>query len=146
MQVGDLKAVVAFCRQHQLTSVIDSTFTPPINFRPAALGFDVVVHSATKYLNGHSDIVAGVIAGTSPFIAEVRRSPPTHTLFHLFCVKSKPYTLNKQGSAARPPFKGRSTRTHRYSLLSMVVSDDSSNRPSIGWNSRVLDMASRLLR
>ena len=83
MQVGDLKAVVAFCREHQLTSVIDSTFTPPVNFRPAAIGFDVVVHSATKYLNGHSDIVAGVIASTSTFIAEVRCSRLMHILFHL---------------------------------------------------------------
>ena len=65
MQVGDLEAVVAFARQHGLLTVIDNTFATPVNFRPIELGFDLVVHSATKYLNGHSDIVAGVVAGST---------------------------------------------------------------------------------
>ena len=64
LEVGDLRAVAAFSREHYLTSVIDATFTPPVNFRPASIGFDIVLHSATKYYNGHSDIVAGVVAGS----------------------------------------------------------------------------------
>jgi cystathionine gamma-synthase/cystathionine gamma-lyase/cystathionine beta-lyase len=61
IQVPDLPGVVAFARKHGLTSVIDATFATPVLLRPAAdLGFDLVIHSATKYLNGHSDIIAGV--------------------------------------------------------------------------------------
>lgn len=62
MQVPDLPGVVAFAKQHGLTSVIDATFATPVLFRPASIGFDLVIHSATKYLNGHSDIIAGGLA------------------------------------------------------------------------------------
>jgi cystathionine beta-lyase/cystathionine gamma-synthase len=72
MQVLDLEAVVRFARQHGLVSVIDNTFPTPYNFRPAEIGFDVVLHSATKYLNGHSDIVAGVIAGSRQHVDRIR--------------------------------------------------------------------------
>lgn len=78
VEVADLEAVVAFCREHKLISLIDSTFTTPFNFRPLELGFDLVLHSATKYLNGHSDIVAGVAAGSAAHIARF-----THLLNHL---------------------------------------------------------------
>ena len=71
LEVGDLKGVAAFSKEHSLTSVIDATFTPPVNFRPAAIGFNIVLHSATKYYNGHSDIVAGVVAGSRENIAKV---------------------------------------------------------------------------
>jgi len=64
MSVGELTAIVAFAKAHGLVTVIDNTFASPVNFRPIAHGFDVVIHSATKYLNGHSDIIAGVIAST----------------------------------------------------------------------------------
>jgi cystathionine beta-lyase/cystathionine gamma-synthase len=53
--------------------VVDSTFASPINFRPLEHGVDVVIHSATKFLNGHHDILAGVVCGSEPFIDEVRR-------------------------------------------------------------------------
>jgi cystathionine beta-lyase/cystathionine gamma-synthase len=78
MEVGDLEAVVSFARRHGLLSVIDNTFATPVNFRPSEIGFDLVVHSATKYLNGHSDIVAGVVAGREEHVRPVR-----HTLNHL---------------------------------------------------------------
>jgi cystathionine beta-lyase/cystathionine gamma-synthase len=78
LDVADLAAVVAFARAHKLVSVIDSTFASPINFNPIDLGFDLVVHSATKYLNGHSDIVAGAVAGSREHIAQI-----THKLNHL---------------------------------------------------------------
>lgn len=71
MQVGDLEAVASFARAHDLVSMIDSTFTTPINFRPAEWGFDVVLHSATKYLNGHSDLVAGVVIGRADMMERV---------------------------------------------------------------------------
>lgn len=72
MEVGDLKAVVDFSRRHTLTTVIDSTFASPVNFRPLEIGFDLVVHSATKYLNGHSDLVAGAVIGSERHIDEIR--------------------------------------------------------------------------
>ncbi|HEY6453367.1 MAG TPA: aminotransferase class I/II-fold pyridoxal phosphate-dependent enzyme [Steroidobacteraceae bacterium] len=71
LEVADLRAVVAFARQHGLVSIIDSTFASPINFRPIEAGFDLVVHSATKYLNGHSDIVAGAVVGSTELIGRI---------------------------------------------------------------------------
>ena len=73
MEVGDLRAVVDFASAHGLTTIIDSTFATPVNFRPLEIGFDVVVHSATKYLNGHSDIVAGCVIGSKEKVETVRR-------------------------------------------------------------------------
>jgi cystathionine beta-lyase/cystathionine gamma-synthase len=72
MEVGDLRAVVEFSRQHDLLTIIDNTFLSPVNFQPIPFGFDIVVHSATKYLNGHSDLVAGVVAGRASSIDQVR--------------------------------------------------------------------------
>ena len=72
MEVGDLEAVVRFARQHGLVSVIDNTFATPVNFRPLEWGIDLVVHSATKYLNGHSDIVAGAVVGSGERVKPVR--------------------------------------------------------------------------
>lgn len=62
-KVADHAAVVAFAREHGLVALIDATFATPVNFRPVELGYDIVMHSATKYLNGHSDLAAGVVAG-----------------------------------------------------------------------------------
>ena len=57
-------------RKHKLTSVIDNTFATPYNQNPIKMGADVVIHSATKYLGGHSDLVAGVIVGKKRFIKD----------------------------------------------------------------------------
>jgi cystathionine beta-lyase/cystathionine gamma-synthase len=78
LDVADLEAVVRFAREHRLTSIIDSTFATPVNLRPIELGFDLVVHSATKYLNGHSDLVAGCVIGRASQVEEIR-----HRLIHL---------------------------------------------------------------
>lgn len=72
MRVGDLPAVAAFCRENGLVSLIDNTFTSPVNFRPLEIGFDLALHSATKYLGGHSDLVAGCVVGSHERIAGVR--------------------------------------------------------------------------
>ena len=72
MQVADLKAIVEFARAHNLVSIIDNTFASPVNFRPPELGFDISLHSCTKYLNGHSDIVAGACIGRAPFIEKIK--------------------------------------------------------------------------
>jgi cystathionine beta-lyase/cystathionine gamma-synthase len=78
LQVADLKSVVRFAREHGLTSIIDNTFATPVNFRPVDAGFDLCVHSATKYLNGHADIVGGAVAGRADTIERIR-----HKLNHL---------------------------------------------------------------
>jgi cystathionine beta-lyase/cystathionine gamma-synthase len=78
LQVADLKAVPAFAKEHNLVSMIDNTFTSPVNFRPAEWGFDLALHSATKYLNGHSDIVAGAAVGRADLIEKIK-----HKLDHL---------------------------------------------------------------
>jgi len=64
----DVAAVAAACRARGVVSVIDNTFASPVNQQPLALGVDIVMHSATKYLNGHSDVTAGVIAGSSAHV------------------------------------------------------------------------------
>jgi cystathionine beta-lyase/cystathionine gamma-synthase len=71
MQVGDLAAVVKFAGEHNLVSIIDNTFASPVNFRPAECGFDLSLHSCTKYLNGHSDIVAGAVIGRAKLIEAI---------------------------------------------------------------------------
>jgi cystathionine beta-lyase/cystathionine gamma-synthase len=74
MQVADLKAVVEFARAHNLISIVDNTFASPVNFRPPELGFDLSIHSCTKYLNGHSDIVAGAAIGRADLIEKISRA------------------------------------------------------------------------
>lgn len=91
VEVGDLPAVAAFARARGLVSVIDNTFATPYNFRPVAHGFDLVLHSATKYLNGHSDLAAGAVVGRRDLVDAVRRrmnhlggclNPETAALLH----------------------------------------------------------------
>ncbi len=71
MQVPELEAVAAFARAHGLVSMIDNTFATPVNFRPIEHGFDLSLHSCTKYLNGHSDIVGGAVLGRAGLIHEI---------------------------------------------------------------------------
>jgi cystathionine beta-lyase/cystathionine gamma-synthase len=78
MRLPDLESVVRFARSHGLVSLIDNTFATPVNFRPLEQGFDLILHSCTKYLNGHSDIVAGAAIGSQAWIERI-----THRLNHL---------------------------------------------------------------
>lgn len=68
----DLNAVASLGRQQGILTIIDNTFATPINQNPIALGMDVVVHSATKYLNGHSDVNAGVVVASEAIVAKLR--------------------------------------------------------------------------
>jgi cystathionine beta-lyase/cystathionine gamma-synthase len=63
MRCVDIASVAAACKTRGVISVVDNTFASPINQQPIALGVDLVMHSATKYLNGHSDVTAGALAG-----------------------------------------------------------------------------------
>jgi cystathionine beta-lyase/cystathionine gamma-synthase len=71
-RVVDLRPVSYLTHELGLALVVDSTFASPVNFRPIEHGADVVVHSATKYLNGHHDVLGGVVLGTETYIEEVR--------------------------------------------------------------------------
>lgn len=73
LSVPELNEVVAFARQNDLVSMIDNTFASPVNFRPATIGFDLSLHSCTKYLNGHSDIVGGACIGKRELVERVLR-------------------------------------------------------------------------
>ncbi len=70
----DIAAVATACRARGVTSVVDNTFASPINQQPLALGIDVVMHSATKYLNGHSDVTAGALAGSRAMMEKVLKA------------------------------------------------------------------------
>jgi cystathionine beta-lyase/cystathionine gamma-synthase len=74
VRVAPLREVAAFARREGLLSIVDNTFASPVNLRPLSIGFDLVCHSATKYLNGHSDLVAGAVAGSAELVDRVRRT------------------------------------------------------------------------
>jgi len=72
-RVIELNSLQSLAHSEGIALVVDSTFASPVNFRPIEHGADVVIHSATKFLNGHHDLLAGVVCGNEPFIDEVRR-------------------------------------------------------------------------
>lgn len=78
LEVADLEAVVAFAKARGLLAIVDNTFASPVNFSAIEAGFDLSIHSCTKYLNGHSDIVAGAVIGRADLIKAI-----THKLNHL---------------------------------------------------------------
>lgn len=71
LEVADHQAVVDFARRHGLLSIIDNTFATPVNFRPIERGFDLSLYSCTKYLNGHSDLVAGAVIGRKDLVEAI---------------------------------------------------------------------------
>src|SRR4029450_12310389 len=70
----DIAKVANACRARGVLSVIDNTFASPVNQQPIALGVDIVMHSATKYLNGHSDVTAGVLVGAQRILATIEKA------------------------------------------------------------------------
>jgi cystathionine beta-lyase/cystathionine gamma-synthase len=72
LRVEKLEKVIDVAKKHQLAVMVDNTFATPLHVRPYLLGADLVVHSATKYIGGHSDVTSGVIVGRRELIAEAR--------------------------------------------------------------------------
>jgi cystathionine gamma-synthase len=72
LRVIDLAVVVEAARARRIKTIIDATFATPINMQPLAHGVDLVIHSATKYLGGHNDLLAGVVVGRAPLVAAIR--------------------------------------------------------------------------
>lgn len=71
LKITDLKAVAEIAKAHGLISMIDNTFASPVNQNPIDFGIDIVIHSATKYMGGHSDICAGAVASTTEYIGRI---------------------------------------------------------------------------
>lgn len=74
LRVVDVPRLVEIARRHQIKTIIDSTFATPVNQRPLEFGVDFVIHSATKYLGGHNDLLAGVVIGSEYMIAGLRET------------------------------------------------------------------------
>lgn len=74
LRVADLPRLAEIARRHGVKAVIDSTFATPLNQRPLDFGIDLVVHSATKYLSGHNDVLAGVVCGSAGLIDSLRQA------------------------------------------------------------------------
>jgi cystathionine gamma-synthase len=74
LRVADLSRIVDIARRHKVLTLIDSTFASPVNLRPIEWGIDFVLHSATKYLSGHNDLLAGVITGSAARIKALKDS------------------------------------------------------------------------
>ncbi|ERM91957.1 cystathionine beta-lyase [Caldanaerobacter subterraneus subsp. yonseiensis KB-1] len=73
IRVFDVEEVVKIAKRHGLKLIVDNTFTTPYLIRPLEVGAYAVIHSATKYINGHSDVIGGLIAGNKEFISRTRR-------------------------------------------------------------------------
>ena len=74
LKLIDLKSIAKLCKKHNLISIIDNTFSSPINQNPSDFGIDIIIHSATKYLGGHSDILAGALASNKKYIQTIKES------------------------------------------------------------------------
>lgn len=72
LNVVDLNAIVNLAKAYRLKVIIDSTFATPLNQRPLEFGVDLVIHSATKYLGGHNDLMAGVVLGDAPLVSAIK--------------------------------------------------------------------------
>lgn len=77
LRVVDLAPLVELCRARRVKTIIDATFATPINMRPLELGVDLVIHSTTKYLGGHNDLLGGVVIGRGPIVEAVREQVGT---------------------------------------------------------------------
>lgn len=71
LRVLDLSRMIEIARHHNITTIVDSTFATPINMHPLEYGVDLVIHSATKYLGGHNDLLAGAVIGRREFLAQI---------------------------------------------------------------------------
>jgi cystathionine beta-lyase/cystathionine gamma-synthase len=71
LKLTDLGAITRMAQAHDITTIVDNTFATPVNQRPLDFGIDLVVHSATKYMGGHSDLMAGAVAGSAELIDRI---------------------------------------------------------------------------
>jgi len=121
MRVLDLAPIAKIARHDGIGFLVDATFASPINFRPLEHGADVVISSATKYLNGHSDVIAGAVAGSNSVIEEVTR------LMKLWGSSLDPHSawLIDRG------MRTLSVRMERHNLNGMALATWASSHPAI---------------
>lgn len=97
IQVVDIERVVQQAKSLGIKTILDNTFASPVNQQPLSMGVDVVIHSATKYIGGHSDVLAGVIVGKKDFVAQCRKRSqiygPTLDPFNVFLLLRSLATL-----------------------------------------------------
>jgi len=74
LQIVDISIISSISKENEIISIIDNTFASPINQNPINFGIDLVIHSATKYLGGHSDILAGSVSGTKEHVEKIKKS------------------------------------------------------------------------
>lgn len=121
LEVADLVAVAAFAREYNLKAVIDNTFASPVNYRPLEHGFDLSLHSATKYINGHSDIVAGCVIGNRGDLERV-----THLANHLGgCLDPHACFLLHRG------MKTLALRVRHQNLATQALAEFLAERPEV---------------
>jgi cystathionine beta-lyase/cystathionine gamma-synthase len=121
LRVIDLEPIAALAKAEGLALLVDSTFASPIAFRPLEHGADIVIHSATKYLNGHTDVIAGAVAGTDAVVEEVRR------LMQLWGQAIDPHTawLIDRG------MRTLAVRMARHSATGMTVAEWFARQPQV---------------
>lgn len=119
MRVVDVPAVAKVTQDKGLALLVDATFASPVNFRPLQHGADVVITSATKYLNGHSDVIAGAVAGSASVVDEVTR------LMRLWGSPIDPHAawLTERG------MKTLALRVERANANALAVAEWASTRP-----------------
>jgi cystathionine beta-lyase/cystathionine gamma-synthase len=120
MRVLDVDAVARAAREEGLALLVDATFASPINFRPLEHGADIVITSATKYLNGHSDVLAGAVAGTASLVEEVNRL--------LRCWGAGPRPA--RGLAGGPGLHTLAVRMERHNANGLAVAEWAERRPA----------------
>ncbi|MGH7582333.1 MAG: trans-sulfuration enzyme family protein [Gemmatimonadales bacterium] len=119
MRVVNVPLVAKLASEHGFALLVDATFASPINFRPIEHGADIVISSATKYLNGHSDVIAGAVAGTASVIDEITR------LMRLWGPSIDPHAawLTERG------LKTLAVRVERCNANAMAVAKWAESRP-----------------
>lgn len=121
LAIVDLEKTSKLCRKYNCISIIDNTFASPINQNPITLGIDIVVHSATKYLGGHSDISAGAVLSNKQYIDRITRSSLSFggSLNAIMC-----YLLERS-------LKTLTLRVERQNQNAGVIADFLSRQPKI---------------
>ncbi len=113
LRVMDLERLVAIAKRHKVKTLIDSTFATPINQRPLEFGVDLVVDSATKYLGGHNDLLAGAVVGSESLMAMIRQN---QWVLGAVCDPHTAYLIQRG-------LKTLALRVHRQNTSAMKVAE-----------------------
>ncbi len=124
LQLNDIAAIVQIAKARGILTMIDNTFATPINQHPIALGVDVVLHSATKFLCGHGDAMGGIVAGTQEFVTHVSKGAIRH---YGGCISPFNAWLITRGIYTLP------LRMARHNANTLAVAEWLSAHPAVAW-------------